>query len=175
MAVSANDDVARFTLRDEPVPSAELESIPIDRGDAAVVIPLSWSPDGRNVSGIGIGDNGQVLGGIVVHDLPAGKTRFLPVEFPVHPAGHVYPTLAWLPDSRRGVIRWGDRILLFDTATGTITTLLDGFNRDGGIVRTSGDGRWLYMLDSRDEGDLWMASRDRPPSAAAKPTKGVSR
>jgi hypothetical protein len=64
-----------------------------------------------------------------------------------------------LPDSRRGVIRWGSSVLLVDTATERITTLLAGFNRDGGIARVTSDGRWLYMLDSRDEGDLWIASR----------------
>jgi serine/threonine protein kinase len=179
MVASASDEVVRFTLRNEPASGAELETIPVDRGDAAFVIPMSWSPDGRTIAGVRIGQNGQLLGGIVVHDLPSGRTRFLRVDFPVPPAGHVFPTLAWLPDSRRGVIRWGDRILLVDTGTGTITTLLAGFNRDGGILRLSGDSRWLYMLDSRDEGDLWMASRDLPPSPASvpdrEPSKGASR
>jgi Tol biopolymer transport system component len=160
IAMSANNKVVRFTLRDEPVRVAEAQPIPIDGGDAAFVIPLSWSPDGRRIAGVRIGQNGQLLGGIVVHDLPSEKTRFLPVDFPVPNTGHFFPTLSWLPDSRRGVIRWGDRILLADTTAGTITTLLAGFNREGGILRTSGDGRRLYMLDSRDEGDLWMASRD---------------
>jgi hypothetical protein len=86
----------------------------------------------------------------------------------VPPASHVYPTLSWLADSRRGVIRWGDSLLLVDTETERITTLLDGFNRDGGIARVTSDGRWLYMLDSRDEGDLWMASRDLPAAPAAE-------
>jgi hypothetical protein len=45
--------------------------------------------------------------------------------------------------------------------TGKITTLLAGFPRDGGILRVSADGRWLYMLDSRDEGDLWTAHPNR--------------
>ena len=53
-------------------------------------------------------------------------------------------------------------------------TLLDGFNRDGGIARVSGDRRWLYMLDSRDEGDLWMASRDRGTPLAAEPGRDVT-
>jgi hypothetical protein len=77
--------------------------------------------------------------------------------------------LSWLPDSRRGVVRWGDSLLLVDTASERITALLDGFHRDGGIVRVSHDGRWLYMLDSRDEGDLWLARRDLPPVASPAP------
>jgi Tol biopolymer transport system component len=167
IALSADDEVVRFVLRDEPVPRAEMERIPVDVGDGKVVYPLSWSPDGRKIAGVRIGQNGQLLGGLVVHDLQAGATRFLRIDLPVPPAPHDYPILSWLPDSRRGVVRWGDRVLLVDTATEQITTLLAGFNRDGGIARVTGDGRWLYMLDSRDEGDLWMASQDLPASPAA--------
>lgn len=64
-------------------------------------------------------------------------------------------------------MRWADRILRVDGATGTFTTIASGFNPDGGIARLSGDGRWLYMLDSRDEGDLWMAGRGLPPARGA--------
>jgi dipeptidyl aminopeptidase/acylaminoacyl peptidase len=166
IALSADDEVVRFALRDEPVPRAEMERIAVDVGDGKFVIPMSWSPDGRKIAGIRIGQNGQLLGGVVVHDLQAGVTRFLRIDLPVPPAPHVFPTLSWLPDSRRGVVRWGDRVLLVDTAAERITTLLAGFNRDGGIARVTRDGRWLYMLDSRDEGDLWMASRDLPAAPA---------
>jgi Tol biopolymer transport system component len=158
--VSADDQVARFGVRDEPAPRAEMERIPVDVGEGRFVIPTSWSPDARRIAGVRIGQNGQLLGGLVVHELQTGATRFLPVDRPVPPAGHVFPVLSWLPDSRRGVVRWGDSLLLVDTASERITALLDGFHRDGGIARVSHDGRWLYMLDSRDEGDLWLARRD---------------
>jgi WD40 repeat protein len=160
IAASASNEIVRFSLQDQPVSPAELQTIPIDRGDAAFVVPMSWSPDGRKIAGVRIGHNGQLLGGIVVYDLSTSTTRFLRVDGPVPPAGHVFPTLSWLPDSRRGAVRWGDRALLVNTATGAITTLLAGLNSDGGIMRLSGDGSWLYMLDSRDEGDLWLASQD---------------
>ncbi|MEO8502508.1 MAG: hypothetical protein ABI609_01285 [Acidobacteriota bacterium] len=94
-------------------------------------------------------------------------TKFLSFDFPIPAARHVFPILTWLPDSRHGVIRWGDRILSVDTTTGIVATLLAGFNRDGGIARLSGDGRWIYMLDSRNEGDLWMASRESPAAASS--------
>jgi Tol biopolymer transport system component len=168
LALSVDNEVVRFGLQEAPVPRAEMERIPIDLGDGKVVLPLSWSPDGHRIAGIRIGHNGQLLGGVVVHDLQAGVTRFLRIDRPVPPASHVYPTLSWLADSRRGVIRWGDSLLLVDTETERITTLLDAFNRDGGIARVTSDGRWLYMLDSRDEGDLWMASRDLPAAPAAE-------
>ncbi len=174
MIASATEEVVRFPLRDQLASEADLERIPVDRGDAVFAIAMSWSPDGRSLAGCRIGQNGQLLAGIVIHDLPSGRTRFLPIDLPVPPAAaHSYPTLAWLPDSRRGVIRWGAHVLLVDIATGKITTLLDGFNRDGGIVRLSGDGRWLYMLDSKDEGDLWLASRE--PGPGQGPAKGAPR
>ena len=166
MAVSASDKVVRFALRDEPVKNSEMEELPVDRGDGTFVLPLSWSPDGAKIAGVRIGQNGELLGGVVVYELSTKGTQFLPIPSPTPPAGHVFPTLSWLPDSRRGVIRWGNRLLLVDTAAGKIATLLDRLSSDGGIVRLSGDGRSIYMLDSRDEGDLWMASRE--------PTKGAA-
>jgi len=169
IVVSADDKIARFPLRDEPVPRAEMEEVPVDVGEGRFVIPMSWSPDGHKIAGVRIGQNGQLLGGLVLHDQQTGRTRFLPVDRPVPPAGHVFPVLSWLPDSRRGVVRWGDSLLLVDTVTERITTLLAGFHRDGGVVRVSSDGRWLYMLDSRDEGDLWLARRDLPPVASPEP------
>ena len=157
---SSGNEVARFELQDRPVPAAEMEILPIDRGDAVFVLPLSWSPDGRRIAGVRIGQNGQLLGGVAVFDLAAKSTRFLPLPAPTPPSGHIFPTLAWLPDSRRGVVRWGSRLLLVDVSTGQVSTLLEGLNPDGGIARFGGEGRWLYLLDSRNEGDLWMASLD---------------
>jgi serine/threonine protein kinase len=67
--------------------------------------------------------------------------------------------LARLPDSRRGILRWGDRLLVVDAETEEISTLAEGFHRDGGVARLSADGRWIYMLDAIEEGDVWVASR----------------
>jgi len=161
--------MVRFTLRDEPVAAEEFEDLGVNSSDASLVLPLSWSPDGKKIAGVRMGQNGQLLGEILIHDLTSKTTRFLPVPPPVPVAGSVYPTLSWLPDSRRGVVRWGSRLLLVDTASGSIANLLDTLHPDGGIARLSGDGRWLYMLDSRDEGDLWLASRT---VSAASPGDG---
>jgi Tol biopolymer transport system component len=167
IAYSFDNEVVRFTLRDEPVPNREMETVPVDRGDAEQVFLTSWSPDGRKLAGVRIGKNGQLLAGLLIHDLPSGRSQFVAVPPPVPPGRHAWPTLSWLPDSRRGVIRWGDRLLLVDTANGSLTTLAAGFNRDGGVARVSGDGRWLYMVDSREEGDLWMASTEPPTTSQA--------
>jgi len=171
IAFSSGNVVARFELEDRAVPAAEMEILPIETGDAVFVLPLSWSPDGRRIAGVRVGQNGQLLGGIVVYDLAAKATRFLPLPAPTPPSGHIFPTLAWLPDNRRGVIRWGDRLLLVDVATGQASALLEGLNPDGGIARFGGEGRWLYLLDSRNEGDLWMASQDSVGGDGSAPSR----
>ena len=146
-------------LQEESVPFESMAVLPIDPGDGETVIPLSWSPDGEKIAGVITGHNGQVLDGLVLYGMSSQATQFVPIPPPTPPGGDTFPTLTWLPDSRRGIIRWGDRLLLVDTATSTLTTLLDGLNPDGGIASLSDDGRWLYMIDSREEGDLWLASR----------------
>ncbi|MCM2268718.1 MAG: protein kinase [Thermoanaerobaculia bacterium] len=169
IAFSSFDQVVRFELRDLPASSAEMEVLPVDAGDGLFVLPLSWSPDGARIAGVRIGQNGQLLGGIVVYELASKTTRFLPLPAPTPPSGHIFPTLTWLPDSRRGVIRWGSRLLLVETTTGAVTTLVGGLNPDGGIARLTPDGRALYMLDSRNEGDLWMADRRRDLNGRPRP------
>jgi len=159
MVTSFDGKLARFSVRDEPVSEAEIEEIPVDPRSSEAVAATSWSPDGRRLAGAYIGKNGQILDGILLVDLQTGTSRFVPVDLPVPPGGSVYPTVSWLPDSRRGVVRWGAELLLVDAPTGELTKLADGFNRDGGTARLSADGMWVYMLDAREEGDLWLASR----------------
>jgi len=159
MITSFDKKIIRFPVRDEPVTESEVEVIPVDLGDAESVAATSWSPDGRRIAGIFIGKNGQLLDGLLFVDLPSGKSRFVKVDLPVPPGGSVYPTVSWLPDSRRGVVRWGPEVLLVDAESGALTTLARGFNRDGGTARLNADGKWIYMLEAREEGDLWLASR----------------
>ena len=163
---SSNDDMARFTFADRPVPSSAMEILPVERGEGTFVLPLSWSPDGARIAGIRVGQNGELLGGIVVYELATKATRFLPMPPPTPPSGNLFPTVAWLADSRRGVLRWGTRLFQVDVVDGRVTPLAEGLPTDRGIARLSADRRWLYMLDSREEGDLWMASREPAREAA---------
>jgi len=163
MIASFDKELARFPVRDQPVTESEVEKIPVDLGNAEAVAATSWSPDGRRIAGAFIGKNGQLLDGLLLIDLETGKSRFVQVDLPVPPGGSVYPTVSWLPDSRRGVVRWGPEVLLVDTESGSLTTLAKGFNRDGGTARLSADGKWVYMLEAREEGDLWLASRPDSP------------
>jgi Tol biopolymer transport system component len=159
MITSFDKHLVRFSVREEPVGDTEVEKLPIEPGSAESVAATSWSPDGRRIAGIFIGKNGQVLEGLLFVDLQTGKNLFVKVDLPVPPGGSVYPTVSWLPDSRRGVVRWGPEILLVDAESGALSTMARGFNRDGGTARLSADGRWIYMLEAREEGDLWLASR----------------
>ena len=119
-------------------------AIRAEHPEDAQSLPMSWSPDGRRIGGTLTGSNGQLLAGVLVHDLEAGTTRFLEFDFAVPASRHVFPVLCWLPDSRRGVVRWADRIVLIDTTTGAVATLATGFDRNGGTLRLSADRRWLY-------------------------------
>ncbi len=171
LIVTFDSKLVRMPLRDAPVTKADVEPIPVDLGDAESVAATSWSPDGRWVAGVFIGKNGQLLGGLLLVDLSTGRSRFIKVDGTLEvqlPGGAVYPTVTWLPGSRRGVVRWGSQVLLVDAQTGAITTLAEGFDRDGGIARLSSDGKWIYMLEAREEGDLWLASR-AAPAAATEP------
>jgi Tol biopolymer transport system component/aminoglycoside phosphotransferase (APT) family kinase protein len=158
MVATFDRTLVRFPVRDEPVSAADVEEIPVDLGDAYSVSATSWSPGGRWLAGAFIGKNGQLLGGFLIVDLSTRQTLFVQVDLPVPPGGSVYPTISWLPDNRRGVVRWGAQILLVDAETGAITKLLDGFSPDGGTARLSADGKSIYMLEAREEGDLWLAS-----------------
>jgi len=165
MITSFNTKLTRFPVRDEPVTEAGVNAIPVNLGDAESVAATSWSPDGHRIAGSFIGKNGQLLDGLLFVDLQSGMSRFVKVDLPVPPGGSVYPTVSWLPDSRRGVVRWGPEVLLVDAESGELTALARGFNGDGGTARLSADGKWIYMLEAREEGDLWLASRAAPAKA----------
>jgi len=168
LVVSYGHDLARLSLRDEPATDSDIERISVDHVEGAEgSAPTSYSPDGSRIAGVFIGGNGQLVGGLLFVELPAGTSRFVPIDLPAPTSGSVYPTVSWLPDSRRGVVRWGSEILLVDAETGALTTLAKGFSRDGGTARLSADGRWIYMLDAREEGDLWLASRAASGERAA--------
>ncbi len=166
MAAAGKGGIVRFTLADELLRDSDLTAVPLKLDKEMRPIPMSWSADGRRLGGTVTGRNGELLAGVLVVDLEAGATQFLRFDFPVPATRHAFPNLAWLPDNRRGVVRWGEHILLIDATTGAVTTLAGGFDRNGGSLRVSADGRSLIMLDPRDEGDLWLASRDPTPEAS---------
>ncbi len=162
MIITFDDKLVRMPVADQPVSLSDVEEIPVDRGDAVSVYATSWSPDGRRVGGSLIGSNGELVGGLLLIDVATGRNRLVRVDLPIPPGGSVYPTLSWLPDGRRGIVRWGERILLVDAEAEKLTTLAQGLGRDGGTARLSADGKWIYMLDAREEGDLWLAGRAAP-------------
>jgi serine/threonine-protein kinase len=159
LVATVNQELVRFPLADAPVDAKGMEVWPTERGQARSIFPQSWSPDGRLIACVGVGDNGQLLDGLYIQDVEARTTRFLPIAISAPSGNGVFPTLTWLADSRRGVIRWADQILLVDTKTGAIESLLGGLDRSEGLVRLSGDANWLYMLDSREQADVWVAGR----------------
>jgi Tol biopolymer transport system component len=154
-----DNGLVRFALAERPVTTADVSVVPMELAPGTSVLPMSWSPDGRRIGGTLTGRNGQLLAGLVIVDVVAGTTRWVELPPPVPATRHVFPVLAWLPDNRRGVVRWADRLLLVDAESGAVTALAAGFDPNGGTARLADGGRSIVMLDSRDEGDLWLASR----------------
>ena len=152
--------VARFSLEDGPVPRERIETLAVDQGGAETLTPVSWSPDGRQLALVGLGENGQLLATMTIYALDSGEAKHFALPGRMPRTRLDFPRLAWLPDSRNGVVRWADRLLWVDTAAGTISTLLEGLDPNGGLAAWSGDHQWIYLLDSQEEGDIWLASRE---------------
>ncbi len=156
---SSRSAVFRFPVRDQPVKPDELEILPVDKGTAAFAAVNSWSPDGRFLGGARVDDRGALVAGLLVHDLVESTTSFYELDLPAPSVGHIWPTMTWLPDNRRAVVRWSQHLLLLDVRSGEITVLDDALERgEGHAVLTEG-GRALYLLDAQSEGDLWLARR----------------
>ena len=163
----------RFPLAERPVATAEVTVVPMELAPGTSVLPMSWSPDGRRIGGTLTGRNGQLLAGVLIVDVVGGTTRWVELPPPVPATRHVFPVLTWLPDNRRGVVRWADRLLLVDADSGAVTTLAVGFDPNGGTARLADGGRSIVMLDSRDEGDLWLASRATGATDRAAASRGA--
>ncbi len=151
--------IQRFPLEEEPVPLARAETVPVDPGEATNLTPVSWSPDGRWLALVGLGANGQLLPSLTLHDMNSHETRLLRLPGAIPRSRLDFPRLAWLPNSRSGVLRWADRLLWVDAEAGSVSTVLDGLDPDGGLAAWSSDYQSIYLLESHEEGDLWLASR----------------
>jgi dipeptidyl aminopeptidase/acylaminoacyl peptidase len=115
--------------------------------------PLAWSPDGRRLAGIVIGEDATIHG-IGVYELGSGRYETHP--FGARPA---WLTPRWLSDSRRLVLRDPRGIAVVDTATWREKRVVTvGGYMLGGSVAVARDGRFLTWTETATEGDVWMVN-----------------
>ena len=115
-------------------------------GERAVFAPWSWSDRGGLV-GWDLRLDGS-SGGIVVYD-PAARTGRRVTRFGARPV--------WLPDDRHVVVIDKNRLSLVDTRDGQARPIKTPHTLEEDFA-VSRDGRWIYFVDARKDGDVWLAT-----------------
>jgi len=117
--------------------------------------PLDWSPDGRVLAGIVVGEDGSV-GQIAVHPVQTER-------YDAHQVGSSLQWVAprWMSDSRRMIARDPKGISVVDSRTWRSKRLLDvGGYMIGRSVGLTRDDQWITYTETATEGDVWMMSLD---------------
>ncbi|HVT44544.1 MAG TPA: protein kinase [Thermoanaerobaculia bacterium] len=126
-----------------PIEQRVVEWLPKIDGKAPVNLD-SWSPDGTKL----IGRRASPGGGIVVYSLQTKEYEVL-----TESGGGA----RWLPDGRRILFEDDDALHVIDSVTKERREILatpPGETWTG--FRFTGDGRTLYFVRQRTEGDVWM-------------------
>jgi eukaryotic-like serine/threonine-protein kinase len=134
---------------------APLEKLPNTQApDGDKLLPMGWSPDGRQLSGCLFQANGTFTG-VAVYALATHAMTVLSDE----------PCAAarWLPDNRH---------VLYFTANGEALTMVDAVTKQrtridvrlpgrsvNDMFAVSRDGRTIYYGAVRSEADIWIAER----------------
>lgn len=109
--------------------------------------PFAWSPDDRLLVG-----QSEHSGSFTIYDLEAGE--FLKTATRGRNSGF---TVSWLPDSER-LIHWSpaeQQFMVWNVRTDE-SRPLTGMNGVPGNPVLSRDGRTLYVLEDRTDGEIWM-------------------
>jgi Tol biopolymer transport system component len=134
----------------KPIGAAVPEPLPPPPEQGRWFYATSWSPDGRILAGelnrVGVFGGGVALFSIESHRYERLTTTG---RFP-----------EWLADGRR-LLYWNeDNLLLLDTKTRRSRVLASDVrvSLPGAHLTLSKDNRWLYIITSDSEGDIWLAT-----------------
>jgi Tol biopolymer transport system component len=126
----------------------------IDTGDR--FWPFTWSRDGASIAGTALRPSGTIAS-LVVYSPASRKFSIVPGNVDTN-----WLVPAWLPDSRRLLIRddRGISIVRVDTGERKLLIPVRGYaiGRSVGVTR---DGKWITYTETGTEGDIWMASFGR--------------
>jgi Tol biopolymer transport system component len=133
------------------VPPAELQGVVVDGNSLG---PTSWSPDGKQLTGMLSSPSGRSLG-TAIYDLASHKTTMVSND-------ETYG-VEWLADSRRILYftKGGWELVLLDTVTRARTVVsvrLPAPSTDD-VFALSRDNRSIYYGASRAEADIWIVER----------------
>ena len=132
----------------------DLETIQLPAGR---LVPLVWSPDGRQIAGY-LGDPQGREGGIGVYDLASGVGRQVS-------SGRAQGSwgIQWLPDSRRLVFfSLEDELTVLDTETAErrVVPVELPFPPAKDALAVAPDGTAIYYGAERVESNLWIVERE---------------
>jgi serine/threonine protein kinase/Tol biopolymer transport system component len=140
-----------FSLKDgrsEPLPRIDSQHLFIDP---------SWSPDGRSLGGLSIRTSDiRKFDGVFVYSLDARRYEKISDD----PAA-IFSSVQWLPDGKRVLYGYKNRIVLVDVATKQRREIPLPAAGEFGEFKLSPDGRALYVLTFRNEGDVWLMTDER--------------
>jgi Tol biopolymer transport system component len=103
--------------------------------------PNSWSPDRQWIAGY------TTRGMPMAFNLATREQRIL---------GARGSAAVWLPDSRRLLYGSSEGLMVVDVVTGAARSI----GPPTRWVSLSRDGRWLALVEGREEGDIWMMTRE---------------
>ena len=139
----ATADAEGTYITDLTVPLVERSTVALPKTEEGLpLLPRSWSPDGRLLAG-------------ELQPVERGPTYIYSFDSESYTrVGDARGVPAWLSDGRRLLVAQPDQIVLVDTLTGEMRTVLA---RSAAGLSVSEDGRWFSFLDHSVEADVWLA------------------
>ena len=150
MAVSVRDGETLVIDPSRPWSEQTPEPLPLVEGGDLLLVPSSWSRDGRRLAG-GLSRKDGAYVGQAFYDFQTKRYRKV-TDRPGIPS--------WLSDGRRWLFCSGDgnQLFMLDTETGRITNVwrpTDGQIFSYGVA-VSSDDRSVYFVQGERKSDLWL-------------------
>jgi Tol biopolymer transport system component len=142
--VNATSAAGSIAMRFPPVPQS------------LIFMPGAWSSDGKTI----LGDMADASKGRGILSFSLGDRSYRAVS---DRSSLGSGRARYLPDNRRFVATYDDKLLLQDGETGQWREILaapEGHTYTD--VSVSADGRWIAFLEVWDESDIWLAELEAP-------------